>query len=207
MDFIDFFLHLDVHLSSLVDQMGSGAYVILFGVVFCETGLVFTPFLPGDSLIFVSATLAAQDILDIKVLWPLFFVGAVAGDTVNYWVGSRLGKRLSSGKKTLIKREYLEKTESFYEKYGKKTIVIARFIPIVRTFAPFVAGMANMDYKVFSFYNVLGAFLWVTLFSCAGYFFGGLTWVQENLHYLILLIIGISILPPIWEYMMSRRKK
>ncbi len=205
MDFIDFFLNLDTHLASLVDQMGSWSYAILFGVVFCETGLVFTPFLPGDSLIFVASTLAAQDIMDIKVLWPAFMVAAITGDSVNYFVGSRLGKRLSSGKKTLIKKDYLQKTEAFYEKYGKKTIVLARFIPIVRTFAPFVAGMANMNYKVFSAYNVFGAFLWVTLFSCAGYFFGGLTWVQENLHYLILLIIVLSMLPPLWEYVKSRR--
>ena len=205
MDLINFFLNLDVHLVSLVEQMGSWTYAILFAVIFCETGLVLTPFLPGDSLIFVAATLAAQDIMDIKLLWTLFFFAAIAGDSVNYWVGSHIGKKLIRGK-GLVRREYLQKTEAFYEKYGRKTIIIARFIPIVRTFAPFMAGMAHMNYKVFSAYNILGGMLWVSAFCFAGYFFGGLTWVQENLHYLILFIIGISILPPVWEYMKSRRE-
>ncbi|MEK9159141.1 MAG: DedA family protein [Patescibacteria group bacterium] len=204
MDLIDLFLHLDEHLASLVEQFGWGSYVVLFAIVFCETGLVFTPFLPGDSLIFVAATLAAQEVMNVLLLWPLLLVAAIVGDSVNYWIGSRFGRKLVR-EKGLIRHEHLDRTRAFYEKYGKKTIVIARFIPIVRTFAPFMAGMAHMDYKVFWFYNVLGGFLWVTLFTFAGYFFGELPWVQENLHYLILLIIFLSLLPPVWEYWRNRK--
>jgi len=206
MDFIDFFLHLDIHLANLVTEFGFGTYAVLFAVVFCETGLVFTPFLPGDSLIFVAATLAAQDVLNVFSLYLVFLIAAILGDTINYWIGHFLGKKIVR-EKGLIRDEHLDRTREFYDKYGKKTIVMARFIPIVRTFAPFVAGMSRMDYKIFSFYNVLGGFLWVTLFTLAGYFFGELPWVQENLHYLILLIIGVSILPPVFEYAKAKWKR
>ncbi len=205
MDLIDFFLHLDEHLASLVAEFGWGTYGVLFAIIFCETGLVFTPFLPGDSLIFVAATLAAQEALDIKFLWLVFVVAAIMGDSVNYWIGDKLGKKIVR-EKGLIRKEHLQKTEAFYDKYGKKTIVIARFIPIVRTFAPFMAGMAHMDYKTFITYNISGGLVWVSLFSFAGYFFGELPWVQENLHYLILLIIFVSFLPPVWEYWKSRKQ-
>ncbi|MFA4815550.1 MAG: VTT domain-containing protein [Candidatus Gracilibacteria bacterium] len=204
MNLIDFFLHLDEYLSILVGQFGWGSYLILFGVVFLETGLVFTPFLPGDSLIFVASTLAAQEIMDIKLLWALFTVAAITGDSVNYWVGSRLGKKIIH-EKGLLKVEYLKRTEDFYAKYGKKTIIIARFIPIIRTFAPFVAGIARMNYRTFLIYNICGGIAWVSLFTLTGYFFGELPWVQDNLHILIVLIIVVSLLPPIWEYIKSRK--
>ncbi len=203
LSFFDFILHLDQYLTLLVEQFGWVTYLILFAIIFCETGLVFTPILPGDSLIFLAATLAAQGTLNVWLLWVLFLVASIVGDSVNYWIGGHFGKRLANTR--FLKKEYMERTEAFYEKYGKKTIIIARFIPIVRTFAPFMAGTARMNYRDFLVYNVVGAFVWVTTFVLAGYFFGTLPWVQNNLHTLVFVLIGVSLLPPLWEFWRGRK--
>ncbi len=200
---LDFILHLDVHLPLLVEQFGWLSYGILFLIVFCETGLVFMPFLPGDSLLFVAGTLAGQGTLQVLLLWTVFTVAAILGDSLNYWVGTHFGRRLEKSK--FIRPEYLEKTKGFYEEYGKKTIIIARFVPIVRTFAPFVAGMGHMNYRDFLFYNIVGAIAWVSSFIFAGYFFGQIPWVEANLEKVILGIIILSIIPPILEVWKQHR--
>ena len=196
--FLDFFLHLDVHLAALAAQFGWLTYGGLFLVVFCETGLVFTPFLPGDSLIFVAATLASEGTLYVALLWTVLALAAVLGDSVNYWIGMRFGAVI--GRRRWVKEEHLEKTQRFYEKYGKKTIIIARFIPIVRTFAPFVAGMVRIRYRDFFIYNVVGGLAWVSFFTFAGYFFGQLPWVHDNLEKVILGIVVLSFVPPVLEF-------
>lgn len=201
MQIIDFILHFDEYLGGIVQAYGTLTYFILFAMIFCETGLVVTPFLPGDSMIFVAATFAAMGSLNVFVLWAILSAAAVLGDSVNYFFGATFGRKFK------IKKEYLEKTENFYAKYGKKTIIYARFIPIVRTFAPFVAGTAKMDYKTFLSYNILGGILWVSIFTLSGYFFGGFSFVQENLHYIILGIIAASFVPPVWEYFKEKRRK
>lgn len=204
-NFFDFLLHLDVHLTALVQQYGNLTYGILFLIAFCETGLVFTPFLPGDSLIFVAATLASQKALNIFILWTAFTVASIAGDSVNYWVGTRFGHKLEASKS--LRKDYLQKTQDFYARYGKKTLVMARFIPVVRTFAPFVAGMGRMNYRDFLIYNVVGGVAWVSFFTFVGYFFGRITWVQNHLETVILGIIFVSLLPPALEWWKARRKK
>lgn len=203
--FLDFVLHLDTHLAALVEQFGLLSYAILFLILFCETGLVFTPFLPGDSLIFVSATLASQGALNIFFLWVGFVLASILGDSVNYWVGTRFGARLAQSQK--IRADYLKKTEDFYTKHGKKTIILARFVPIVRTFAPFVAGMGRMHYRDFLLYNIVGGLAWVSFFSAMGYFFGQVPWVENNLEKVILGIIVLSLVPPIVEILKARRSK
>lgn len=201
---IDFVLHIDVHLAALVSQYGLLSYAFLFLIVFCETGLVFTPFLPGDSLIFVAATLAGQGALNTWLLWLIFCVASILGDSVNYWMGTHFGKVWENSK--TIRKDYLEKTRGFYAKHGKKTIILARFVPIVRTFAPFVAGMGKMDYKDFFAYNVIGGVTWVSFFILAGHFFGQITWVHDNLELVILLIIFASLIPPAIEFLKARKK-
>lgn len=201
---LDFVLHLDVHLAALVAQFGWLTYGILFLIAFCETGLVFTPFLPGDSLIFVAATLAGQGMLHVSILWMSFTIASILGDSVNYWVGTHFGARLEKSK--MIKKEHLEKTQFFYEKYGKKTIIIARFIPVVRTFAPFVAGMARMNYRDFLVYNIVGGIAWVSFFTFTGFFFGQIPWVQDNLEKVILGIIVLSLIPPAIEIWKQRKR-
>lgn len=201
---LDFVLHLDVHLAALVAQFGWLTYGILFLIAFCETGLVFTPFLPGDSLIFVAATLAGQGMLHVSILWVSFTLASVLGDSVNYWVGTRFGARLEKSK--MIKKEHLEKTQFFYEKYGKKTIIIARFIPVVRTFAPFVAGMARMNYRDFLIYNIVGGIAWVSFFTFTGFFFGQIPWVQQHLETVILGIVVLSFVPPAIEIWKQRKR-
>ena len=201
----DFLLHLDVHLTALVQQYGNFTYGILFLIAFCETGLVFTPFLPGDSLIFVAATLASQHFLNILILWVAFTVASILGDSVNYWVGTRFGHKLEQSK--ALRVDYLQKTQDFYAKYGKKTLVMARFIPVVRTFAPFVAGMGRMNYADFLFYNVVGGVAWVSFFTGVGYFFGRVTWVQNHLETVILGIIALSLVPPVLEWWKLRKLK
>jgi membrane-associated protein len=205
---IDWILHLDKHLVDLVAWAGPWSYAVLFLIVFAETGLVVTPFLPGDSLLFACGALAALEgsILDPWLLGILLFVAAVIGDTVNYWVGSYVGAKVFEKEHRFIKREHLEKTQKFYEKYGAKTIVIARFVPIVRTFAPFVAGVGSMNYKTFLTYNVVGAALWVGLFVPAGVFFGNLPIVRKNFTLVILAIIVLSILPIVFEYVKAKRE-
>ena len=206
-EFIDFFLHLDVHLAEIIDRFGAGAYGILFLIVFCETGLVVTPFLPGDSLLFAAGAFAALGSFELVPLMVLLIVAAIAGDTVNYWIGARIGPRAISGNVRFLKQEYLVRTTEFYERHGGKTIVLARFIPIVRTFAPFVAGVGRMNYARFLAYNVIGAVVWVTLFTLAGFHFGNIPAVKENFTLVILAIIGVSVLPIAIEILKARRRE
>jgi len=212
MDFIrfviDFILHIDVHLAELVADYGVWVYAILFLILFCETGLVVTPFLPGDSLLFVAGALASLETNDINVhlMVVLMLIAAILGDAVNYTIGRLFGDRLFSNPDSKIfRRSYLDKTHTFYEKHGGKTIILARFVPIVRTFAPFVAGMGHMSYRQFALYNVTGALLWVLSFTYAGYFFGTIPMIQENLKLLIVGIIVVSILPGVIEIIRHRR--
>ena len=205
---IDFILHIDVHLAELVALYGMWVYAILFLILFCETGLVVTPFLPGDSLLFVAGALAALPTNDLNVhtMVALMAVAAIIGDAVNYTIGRLFGEKLFSNPNSKIfRRSYLDKTHQFYEKHGGKTIILARFVPIVRTFAPFVAGMGHMSYRHFAAYNVIGALVWVLLFTYAGYLFGDLPVVQENLKLLIVGIIIVSILPGVIEIWRHKR--
>lgn len=206
---VDFILHIDVHLAELVAQYGIWIYAILFLILFCETGLVVTPFLPGDSLLFVAGALAALpgNDLNVHIMVALLVVAAVLGDAVNYTIGRLFGERLFSNPNSKIfRRSHLDKTHAFYARHGGKTIILARFVPIVRTFAPFVAGMGHMSYRHFALFNVTGALLWVLLFSYAGYLFGDLPVVQENLKLLIVGIILVSILPGVTEVWRHRRQ-
>ncbi|OSM98996.1 MULTISPECIES: DedA family protein [Lonsdalea] len=205
---IDFILHIDVHLAELVAQYGVWIYAILFLILFCETGLVVTPFLPGDSLLFVAGALAALpgSVLDVHLMVVLMVIAAILGDAVNYTIGRLFGERLFRNPNSRIfRRSYLDKTHEFYGRHGGKTIILARFVPIVRTFAPFVAGMGHMTYRHFAFFNVTGALLWVLLFTYAGYLFGDLPIVQDNLKLLIVGIIFISILPGVIEFWRHKR--
>ncbi|WP_029687428.1 DedA family protein [Tatumella saanichensis] len=206
---IDFILHIDVHLAQLVANYGLWIYAILFVIIFCETGLVVTPFLPGDSLLFVGGALAAlpSNDLNIHLLLAVIVVAAILGDAVNYSIGRLFGEKLFSNPQSKIfRRSYLEKTYGFYDKHGGKTIILARFIPIVRTFAPFVAGMGKMSYRRFGLFNIAGALAWVLLFGYAGYLFGDLPVVQKNLNLLIVAIIVVSVLPGLIEFWRQRRK-
>ena len=205
---VDFILHIDVHLAELVAQYGVWVYAILFLILFCETGLVVTPFLPGDSLLFVAGALAALpgNDLNVHTMVALMVVAAIIGDAVNYTIGRLFGDKLFSNPNSKIfRRSYLDKTHAFYERHGGKTIILARFVPIVRTFAPSVAGMGKMSYRHFAIYNVSGALLWVLLFTYAGYLFGNMPMVQENLKLLIVAIILLSILPGVIEVWRHRR--
>jgi membrane-associated protein len=206
-DFVDLFLHLDRHLSELIAQYGSWTYAILFLIVFCETGLIVTPFLPGDSLLFAAGTFAGLGDFDPWVLAGLLAVAAILGDTVNYWVGSWVGPKAFSGKVPFLNQRHLAKTQEFYERHGGKTIIMARFVPIIRTFAPFVAGVGHMHYSRFLAYNVIGGLLWVGLFVFGGYLFGNLPAVRENFTLVILAIIGLSVLPILIEWLKARRTK
>jgi membrane-associated protein len=204
---IDLVLHLDKHLAQLVTDYGAATHWILFAVVFCETGLVVTPFLPGDSLLFAAGAIAALDTpLNIVWLWVLLTVAAIVGDTVNYAIGKRIGCRAFAPGNRFLKQEHVERTHAFFEKHGPKTIVLARFVPIVRTFAPFVAGVGVMSYGRFITYNVLGGVLWTTLFLGAGYYFGNLDFVKRNFSLVILVIIVLSVLPMVWEWWKARRE-
>jgi membrane-associated protein len=203
--FLDFVLHLDVHLTELVIQYGIATYGFLFFVIFAETGFVITPFLPGDSLLFAAGAIAALGGLRIETLLTVLAIAAIIGDTVNYWIGHFFGRALVANPKIPIRQEHIDKTEAFYKKYGGKTIILARFVPIVRTFAPFVAGIGTMEYKKFILYNIVGGIVWVFLFTFAGYFFGNFPFVKHNFLYVVFMIVGISILPMIYEYLKSRR--
>lgn len=207
LNFIDFFIHLDDHLNTLVQTCGSWTYLVLFLIVFCETGLVFTPFLPGDSLLFAVGTLAAVGILDIQGTLFILSAAAILGDSANYGIGRMLAPKVFGQEKIpFLKQEYLERTEKFFEKYGGKTIIIARFVPIIRTFAPFLAGVGAMRYRRFLLYNVAGGLLWVFLLTLAGYYFGALPFVKENFSLVILGIIIVSILPGVVEFLRHRKK-
>ncbi len=205
MDFIkhiiDLFLHLDSHLFEIIQNYGIWTYAILFLIIFCETGLVVTPFLPGDSLLFAAGIFAGAGLLEVGWLLLILFAAAVLGDVANYSIGYRIGQRLLDNPKSRIfKKEYVEKTHRFYEKYGGKTIILARFVPIVRTFAPFLAGVGRMSYLKFAVYNVTGAVAWVLIGVLAGYFLGGLEFVKNNFTLIIAVIVLISIMPGIFEY-------
>jgi membrane-associated protein len=204
---IDLFLHLDKHLTTAISFFGYWTYAALFFVIFIETGLVITPFLPGDSLLFAAGAIAATTghILNIYVLWGLMFIAAVLGDTANYWIGHYIGPRAFSGNIRFLKKEYLDKTQAFYDKHGGITILLVRFIPIIRTFAPFVAGIGRMRYVYFITYNIVGGFAWTTLMVFAGYFFGNLEIVRNNFSLVVIAIIFISILPGIIEYIKGRK--
>lgn len=198
---IEFILHFDVHLAELIDVYGSLTYAILFFIVFAETGLVVFPFLPGDSLLFAAGTLSALGSLHFLGTWIILAIAAVLGDSVNYWIGNILGRKIVDNPKIkFINQEHIDKTEAFYKKYGGKAIILARFIPIIRTFAPFVAGVGKMHYETFMFYNVIGGFLWVTSFTFAGHFFGTLPFVRDHFELVVVAIVGISVLPVIIEY-------
>lgn len=199
---LDFILHIDQYMIDIVQEYHTWAYVILFIIIFCETGLVVTPFLPGDSLLFVAGAISAlPDMpLEVNILALVLFLSAVLGDSCNYMIGHFFGNKLFNNPDSRIfKQSHLEKTHEFYKKYGGKTIIIARFVPIVRTFAPFVAGMGKMHYYYFMVYNLIGGALWVGIFCCAGYFFGDLPFVQKNLKLLIVAIIVVPILPAVIE--------
>ena len=204
---IDFIIHIDKHLTELASTYGGWAYGILFLIVFCETGLVVTPFLPGDSLLFAAGALATQGAFNVHLLALLLLVAAIIGDAVNYSIGRRMGPAVFERTNSKIfKPEYLARTQKYFEKYGSKTIVLARFVPIVRTFAPFLAGVGTMSYPKFAFYNVSGAIAWVGLFTYGGYIFGGMETVQKNFKLVILAIIIISILPGVFEILRARKE-
>lgn len=205
---IDFILHLDKYLSLLIQNFGIGTYLILFLIVFAETGLVVTPFLPGDSLLFAAGTFASIGALNVWWLFFLLSAAAITGDSLNYAIGKYMGPKVFRQKNArFLKKEYLDKTHNFYEKYGSKTIVLARFVPIVRTFAPFVAGIGRMSYLKFAFYNIFGGILWVGLLVFGGYFFGNIPIVRQNFSLAIIVIIILSILPMIFEFWKHYRKK
>lgn len=204
---MDFFLHIDKNLAVITAQYGMLTYGILFIVIFMETGFVVTPFLPGDSLLFAAGALAAMGSFEILILYGLMLLAAVAGDTANYWMGSLLGREVFDGRSKLFKKAHLDQAEKFYEKHGGKAIVLARFVPIVRTFAPFVAGVSKMHYGKFISYNVIGGFAWVSLFIFSGFWFGNIPFVKDNFHYVVLVIILISVVPIILEVMKAGREK
>jgi membrane-associated protein len=206
---IDLFLNLDKYLSTVIQDYGTWTYFLLFLVIFMETGFVVTPFLPGDSLLFAAGTFASPALgspLNIWVLWALLCVAAVGGDTVNYWIGHFIGPRAFSGEIRFLKKQYLDRTHAFYERHGGKTIVLARFVPIIRTFAPFVAGVGEMSYGKFFSYNVIGGIAWVTLFTWGGYFFGTLPFVQDNFSLVVMAIIFLSVLPAVIEVIKERTR-
>jgi membrane-associated protein len=204
--FIDLFLHLDRHLAEVMQEYGLWTYLILFLIVFCETGLVVTPLLPGDSLLFAAGALAAisGSPLNVVLLFVLLSSAAILGDTVNYWIGSYVGPKAFEKNVRFLKKEYLDKTHNFYERYGGKTIIIARFVPIVRTFAPFVAGVGTMTYWRFLLYNVVGGIAWVAICLYAGYLFGNIPVVKRNFSLVIIAIVLVSLLPGFVEYLRHR---
>jgi membrane-associated protein len=203
---IEVILHLDKYLGQIINDYGTLTYLFLFFVIFMETGFVITPFLPGDSLIFAAGTLAGLGYLNIWLLYIVLCAAAILGDTVNYWIGHYIGPRAFSGNIRFLKKEYIDRTHAFFEKHGGKTIIIARFIPIIRTFAPFVAGVGAMTYPKFIVYNVIGGMAWVALFLFGGYFFGNLPFVQNNFSFVLLAIIIISVSPAVIEIIRNRQE-
>jgi len=214
---IDLFLHLDEHLATVISNYGTWTYALLFLIIFMETGFVVTPFLPGDSLLFAAGTFASPalgEALNIWILIPLLCLAAILGDTINYWIGHFIGPKAFSGDIRFLKKEYLDRTHNFYERHGGKTIILARFIPIIRTFAPFVAGIGAMSYPKFLVYNIVGGIAWVLIFTLGGYFFGSIPFVQDNFTIVVLTIIAISVMPAVfevarerWRLMQERKEK
>ena len=203
---LSYILHFDEHLKIFVEQYAGWTYLLLFIIIFCETGLVFTPFLPGDSLLFAAGAIAALGSLNLWVLLVLLITAAILGDTVNYWVGHWFGEKLFDGRFRMLKREHLDRTHKFYAKCGGKTIILARFVPIVRTFAPFVAGMGAMDYRRFFLYNVVGGVAWVLIFTTLCYLFGNLPFVARNFEIVVIAIVFLSVLPAVYEALAERRR-
>lgn len=204
---VNIVLHLDKYLGIVIQTYGFLTYAILFLVVFCETGLVITPFLPGDSLIFAVGALSAIGSLNILVSWLIFLSAAILGDTINYWIGHFIGPKAFEINNRLFSRKHLERTHNFYEKHGGKVIILARFIPIIRTFAPFVAGVGKMNYYKFFLYNIVGALLWTSLFVFSGYFFGNIPVVKENFSYVVIGIVFVSIMPILFDFLNNLRHK
>lgn len=205
-DAIDFILHIDRFLGTIIQTYGIATYFILFIIIFCETGLVITPLLPGDSLLFVVGTFAAKGAFNLAIIFIVLASAAIIGDTVNYWIGNYFGENVFANNR-FFKKEHLERTKNFYEKHGGKTIIIARFIPIIRTFAPFVAGIGKMSYFRFISFNIIGGILWVASFLLAGYFFGGIPFIKENLTFVIMAIIIISLIPAVVEFLRQRKNE
>lgn len=203
---LNFILHIDIHLTEITSTYGLMTYIFIFFIIFAETGFVFTPFLPGDSLLFACGAIAALGSLNLLILFVVLILAAFLGDTTNYWIGHFFGQKLIENPHLPIKKEHIEKTERYYSKHGGKTIILARFVPIVRTFAPFVAGIGTMNYSHFLSYNIVGGVAWVTLFTLAGYFFGNIPTIKHNFSLVIFAIIGISMLPMVTEYLKSRRQ-
>jgi len=207
--FVNFVLHMDKELPIIINAIGSWTYLALFVVIFIETGVVIMPFLPGDSLLFAAGAIAAMPHAGLNP-WLLYFllaIAAIIGDTSNYWIGHKIGPKAFTGNSRWLKKEYLDRTQAFYEKHGGKTIFLARFVPIVRTFAPFVAGVGQMRYGYFFSYNVFGGIVWTGLFLWAGYFFGNIPFVEQNFSLVIIAIILISLLPAVYEFVKERRSK
>jgi membrane-associated protein len=203
---IDFILHIDEHLTTIIARYGLWTYAILFAIIFVETGLVVMPFLPGDSLLFAAGAFASKGALNPVVLTVLLTIAAVIGDTVNYWVGRYFGPRVFTENRRFLNKRHLDRAQEFYERHGGKAIVFARFVPIVRTFAPFVAGVGAMNYPRFLMYNVGGGIAWITLFVWAGFFFGNIPAVEKNFELVIFAIIGLSVLPMVFEYLKERKR-
>ena len=206
-DIFDFIIHIDVHLGEIIAHYGTLSYAILFTIIFAETGLVFTPFLPGDSLLFAAGAFSAIGSFNIIILLSLLWAAAFLGDTVNYWLGYYFGQKMINNPKIPINQAHIDKTKKFYDKHGGKTIILARFVPIIRTFAPFVAGIGKMDYKKFVYYNAAGGFVWVFGFTLLGYFFGNIQSVKENFSIAIIAIIIFSVMPILIEIIKARLGK
>lgn len=208
MEIIDIILHFDEHLANIIQILGPLTYVALFAVIFAETGLVITPFLPGDSLLFAIGALSGSGFLDIWIVYVTLLSAAIMGDSTNYWIGRFIGPRVFAKENSRIfKKAYLEKTREFYAKYGKKTIILARFVPIVRTFAPFVAGVGKMPYNIFLTFSILGSFIWITSLTFAGYFFGGMQFIKDHFEAAIIGVIFISLIPMIIEYLKAKQEE
>lgn len=206
MEIIDYLLHLDENIAAIITLFGPLTYAIIFLIIFAETGLVVAPFLPGDSLLFIVGTLAGNDLLNIWGIYLTILTAAILGDTANYWLGYKIGPKVfSKDNSRIFNKAYLEKTRSFYEKHGGKTIILARFLPLIRTFAPFVAGVGKMHYGTFFLYNITGAFLWSTFFIFAGYFFGGLPIIKKNFEFAVVAVVLISLAPMVIEYIKHKR--
>jgi len=207
-NFLSYFMHIDKYLISFISAYGTWIYPLLFIIIFCETGLVVTPFLPGDSLIFVAGTIAANQLLYLWLLFIVLAAAAILGDSANYWIGNKLGSKIfRSDTSRFFNKNNLIKAHNFYEKYGGKTIIYARFIPIIRTFVPFVAGIGKMTYFKFFAYNIIGGILWVSIFLFGGYYFGQISFVKNNLTFVVIAIIIVSMIPAVVEYIRERRKK
>jgi len=202
---IDFILNIDEHLVTIIEKFGPLSYLVLFGIIFAETGLVITPFLPGDSLLFAAGALAARGGFNIYYLYITLLFASIIGDSCNYWIGRKLGIK-AFRKIPAFKEEHLEQTKEYFKEHGKKTVVVARFMPIIRTFAPFVAGISHMDYKLFLTFSITGSFLWITLFTFLGYFFGNLPWVEKNFTLAIMIMIILSFIPSFYHYLKNRKK-